>query len=106
MYFPHLIYHDAIEVVSRTSKDLHRLAIGRAIMAQAILLCRKEEKYAVILTDADLRDILVHRLVYELGGGDRPVQNWLLEKLFNMTETLLMDPNLRAITDSTYPFAG
>jgi hypothetical protein len=99
------IYIDAIKTISQ-SADAHRIAIGRAIVAEALLQCKKKEVYAPILIDSELRDEMVQSVIQALGGSGHKVRDRLLEELFRVAGTVWVEPHRGAITDATYPFAG
>jgi hypothetical protein len=102
-------YYEALQAVSETSGE-YLYAIARAIIAQAMALCEKQEKYAAVLMDAVLRDKVVELLCSELGDVDRAIGDWVAKQLFGLAVTMgVMDHVQRrrgAITDATYPFAG
>lgn len=102
-------YHEALQTPSETLGE-YRDAVARAIIAEAMALCERQGKYAVILTDAVLRDKVVELLSSELGDADRAIGEWVAKKLFGLAAAMgAMDHVQRqrgAITDAAYPFAG
>ena len=102
-------YYEALQTASETLAE-HRDAIARAIIAEAMALCERQEKYAAVLTDAVLRDKIVELLSSELGDSDRAISDQVAKRLFGLAVTMgAMDHvqrRRRAITEAVYPFAG
>ena len=102
-------YYKALQTASETLNE-HRNAIARAIIAEAMALCERQEKYAAVLTDAVLRDKTIELLNSELGDSDRAIGGWVIKKLFGLAVAMGgMDHVQRgrgAITNAVYPFAG
>ena len=102
-------YYDALQTASETL-DEYRDAIARAIIAESIALCERQEKYAAVLTDAVLRDKTIELLKSELGDSDRAIGDQVAKKLFGLAVTMgAMDHVQRrrsVITNAVYPLAG
>jgi hypothetical protein len=102
-------YNEALQTASEPLGEYHD-AIARAIIAEAMALCERQDKYAIVLTDAVLRDEVVELLSSSLGDGERGIGDWFVKKLFGLAVAMrAMDHVQRqrgAITDAAYPFVG
>lgn len=102
-------YRDALQ---SAAEDLapYRAAVARAIIAQAIMLARIQDRYPAVLMDADLRDQLVNQIADALGDPDLSISGWVGKQIFRLAQKLgAMDQVQRrrgALTNAAYPFAG
>jgi hypothetical protein len=88
----------------------YRTAVARAIIAQAIMLSRNQDRYPAALMDADLRDRVISQLADALGDPDLSIGGWAAKQIFRLAQKLgVMDQVQRkrgALTNAAYPFAG
>jgi hypothetical protein len=92
---------------------LFRIAVARAIVAEAIAQHTRQDDYPPVAADADMRDAIVAAIAAELGNDDRSargVGDWAAKQLLGLAYHIgavgLVERKRGAITDSTYPAAG
>ncbi|MDB9345401.1 hypothetical protein PN456_19765 [Nodularia spumigena CS-586/05] len=101
-------YQDALVTISDTLTE-HRDAIARAIIAEAMAICEREDKSALILTDANLRDEVVRFLSNEITYSEAGIGDWLKEQISKLAISKTTDHVKRRrgmISDITYPAVG
>ncbi len=102
-------FSDALRAVPQ-SQASYRMAIARAIVAQAIAQSLEGQQYPAILMDTALRNEVVESIGGELGEADLGIGNWVAHQLFGLAQRLgAMNQVKRrrgAITDAAFPFTG
>lgn len=78
-------YKEALQKVSELSSEYYG-AVARAIVAQAMFDCSKQDKYAKILNNHQLRDQVVELLTLSLGDGDYGIGDWLRKPLLLLAQ--------------------
>jgi hypothetical protein len=97
-------YQEALETISDTLTE-HRDAIARAIIAEAMAICEREDKCPPILTDATLRDEVVKSFSREIAPDEAAFGQWLNDQLFKLP-TAYLRHRRGEISDITYPLVG
>ncbi len=85
-------YQEALSTITDTLTE-HRDAIARAIIAEAISICERKDKFAPIVTDSTLRDDVVESLSNEIYYAEAGLGDWLKEQIMK-----LKNPSLSVIT--------
>lgn len=85
-------YQEALSTISDTLTE-HKDAIARAIIAEAISICERQDKFAPIVTDSTLRDDVVESLSHEIYYTEAGLGDWLKEQIMK-----LKNPSLSVIT--------
>ncbi len=101
-------YRQALETISDTVTE-YRDAIARAIIAESMAICEREDRYARILTDGTLRDEVVKCLSSEITDSEMGVVDWLTEQIVKLVASKATNHVKRkrgSITDVTYPVVG
>ena len=104
-------YQNALQALVDVSvMNEYRAAIARAIIAEAMALCERQQKYAVILIDSNLRDEVIQLLESELGEKDRSIGSWMLKRILVPVASKGVMPYIEqrrgAMTDASSPFLG
>lgn len=101
-------YKEAIATISDTLTE-HRDAIARAIIAEAMAICERQDKSVPILTDATLRDEVVKDFSGEIIYSEAGIGDWLKEKISTLAISKTTNHLKRkrgVISDLTYPVVG
>ena len=105
-------YTEALQnITDETLKDYYA-ALARAIIAEAIALAKTQNKYAVVLTNATLRDELIDRINEELTDRITPrgvIDDWVKKQLFGLAVALgtsYIKRKRGSLTDLAYPITG
>lgn len=61
--------------------DPYRLAIARALLAQAVAQAREKDQWVAAAYDADLLDALERAIVVELSDGERGLAAWVTQQV-------------------------
>jgi len=102
-------YYQALLTVSESDLSEYYAAIARAIAAQAMFLSEQQEKFPLILTDAQLRDKVVELLTLALGDAELGLGGWLLKPLIELAlpmGTNYIRGNRLELTDKISPMPG
>ena len=102
------VYKDALKTISNTTTE-YRNAIARAVIAEAMAICERQEKFVPILTDADLRDEIVDLFSSEIMDSDKAIGDWVKEKVSKLLATggtYYVKRNRGSATDASYPIVG
>jgi hypothetical protein len=87
----------------------YRLAVARALVAQASLLAYRQQYGEALWMDGAERDVLVELLLDALGGRERGVMGWIKGYLASSVlrcVTTHVERRRGAILDATFPAAG
>lgn len=101
-------YREALDTISDTLTE-YRDAIARAIIAESIAICGKQEKFAPILNDYALREDVVISLSSEIYYAEAAIGDWLKEQLAKLLQppaTGYLKRKRGVISDVTYPAVG
>lgn len=101
-------YQEALDTISDTLTE-YRDAIARAIIAESIAICGKQEKFAPILNDSALREDVVISLSSEIYYAEAAIGDWLKEQLAKLLQppaTGYLKRKRGVISDVTYQAVG
>lgn len=102
-------YDQALLTVSESDLSEYYAPIARAFVAQAMFICEQQEKFPLILTDAQLRDKVVELLTLALGEAELGLGGWLLKPLIELAlpiGTNYVRGNRFELTDKISPMPG
>ncbi|MEH2167467.1 MAG: hypothetical protein V7K41_12485 [Nostoc sp.] len=102
-------YHQALLTVSESDLSEYYAPIARAIVAQAMFISEQQEKFPLILTDAQLRDKVVELLTLALGEAELGLGGWLLKPVVELAlpmGTNYVRGNRLELTDKISPMPG
>lgn len=102
-------YREALKTISDETLIEYRDAIARAIIAESIAICERQEKYTGMATDANLREEVVKFLSCQILESERGVGDWLKENLSKLVLSQTTNHLKRkrgVISDITYPAVG
>ncbi|MEH2177757.1 hypothetical protein [Nostoc sp.] len=102
-------YYQALLTVSKSDLSEYYAPIARAVVAQAMFFSEQQEKFPLILTDAQLRDKVVELLTLALGEAELGLGGWLLKPVLELAQhggTNYVRGNRFELTDKISPMPG
>lgn len=96
-------YEEILPRVTESDLNEYLAAVARAIVAQAMFICEQQDRFPIILTDAQLRDKVVELLILALAEAELGLGGWLLKPLAHLG-TNYVKGKRGAITDKVSPF--